>query len=82
MAPHARVRDNTNHKLTLFFLSSCSKSTYKAMVTGGYNSSQQQAASSTGSSGQQGGNKNKKSKTDVWGPIYQNRQHFVDMHIC
>lgn len=63
----------------LFFPSSCSKSTYKAMATG---NTQQQAASSPGSSGQQGGNKNKKSKIDVWGPIYQNRQHFIDMHIC
>lgn len=42
----------------------------------------QQAASVTNASGQNGGNRNKKSKTDVWGPIYQNRQHFIDMHIC
>lgn len=59
-----------------------SKSTYKAMVSGAYGVSQQRTASSSGSSGQQGGSKNKKSKTDVWGPIYQNRQHFIDMHIC
>ncbi|MPC10583.1 hypothetical protein E2C01_003220 [Portunus trituberculatus] len=55
-----------------------SKSTYKAMVTDKHTSfGQKQAAATT-----TGGNKNKKSKTDVWGPIYQNRQHFVDMHIC
>lgn len=60
-----------------------SRSTYKAMVADRVNAPvQQQAASNTTRSGQNGGNRNKKSKTDVWGPIYQNRQHFIDMHIC
>ncbi|XP_063845644.1 uncharacterized protein LOC135091698 [Scylla paramamosain] len=40
----------------------------------------QQAASGATKSGQNGGNT--KDKKDVWGPIYQNRQHFIDMHIC
>lgn len=40
------------------------------------------AAASTSRSGHNEGNLNKKTKMDVWGPVYQNRQHFIDMHIC
>ncbi|KAG7155402.1 hypothetical protein Hamer_G023688 [Homarus americanus] len=24
----------------------------------------------------------KSKKTDIWGPVFQNKQHFVDMHLC
>lgn len=41
---------------------------------------QQVSSGASKSGGQNGGST--KDKKDVWGPIYQNRQHFIDMHIC
>ncbi|XP_071521853.1 uncharacterized protein [Panulirus ornatus] len=55
------------------------KSTYKAMEMGGY------AQSSAGKSAGAGMlNKNKKGtdQKDVWGPVFRNKQHFIDMHFC
>ena len=40
----------------------------------------QQVSGASKSGSQNGGST--KDKKDVWGPIYQNRQHFIDMHIC
>lgn len=37
---------------------------------------------SSGDQQSQGGSTKKNDKYGAWGPIYKNKQHFVDMHIC
>lgn len=62
---------------TPFFL--YRKATYKAMQMGGYAHS---SAKSVGAGAGVDNSKKGTSQKDVWGPVFKNKQHFVDMHLC
>ncbi|KAG7155403.1 hypothetical protein Hamer_G023689 [Homarus americanus] len=59
------------------------KSAYKVMQMTNYG----QTHNSTGQNGsvkrsKKNNNTNSEKTTDVWGSVFQNKQHFVDMHFC
>jgi len=51
------------------------RSTYKAMQMHGYTKTQDNT--STGPKA-----KKAKEQVDVWGPVFKNKEHFVNMHLC
>jgi len=51
------------------------RSTYKAMQMTSYPKTQ--ANTSTGAKA-----KKANQQVDVWGPVFKNKEHFVNMHLC
>lgn len=53
------------------------RSTYKAMQMGTYNNNPQGNAASTRTKA-----KKANPQVDVWGSVFKNKEHFVNMHLC